>query len=140
MRFSERKKFKAQEDKIRQVFDNLIQLEHPNIVKFHKYWIDSRDDKPRVLGTFSFDRSMTVSRLEPIIWLGSFFAGDLYHRVHVVGLAEAVPQTHQAQRQEAAAAGLETLVHPDPLGPQVIVERVPSFSFRSVDVVLRFRF
>ncbi len=67
MRFSERKKFKAQEDKIRQVFDNLIQLEHPNIVKFHKYWIDSRDDKPRVLGTFSFDRSMTVSRLEPII-------------------------------------------------------------------------
>ena len=53
VRFSERKKFKAQEDKIRQVFDNLIQLEHPNIVKFHKYWIDSRDDKPRVLGTFS---------------------------------------------------------------------------------------
>ena len=48
VRFSERKNFKAQEDKIRQVFDNLIQLEHPNIVKFHKYWIDSRDDKPRV--------------------------------------------------------------------------------------------
>lgn len=49
VRFSERKNFKAQEEKISQVFDNLIKLEHPNIVKFHKYWIDSRDDKPRVL-------------------------------------------------------------------------------------------
>jgi len=48
VRFSERKNFKSQEEKIRQVFDNLIQLEHPNIVKFHKYWI-SRDDKPRVI-------------------------------------------------------------------------------------------
>lgn len=48
VRFSERKNFKVQEEKISQVFDNLIQLEHPNIVKFHKYWIDSRDDKPRV--------------------------------------------------------------------------------------------
>lgn len=46
--FSERKYLKGQEDKIRQVFDNLIQLEHPNIVKFHQYWIDNRDDKPRV--------------------------------------------------------------------------------------------
>ncbi|XP_057371956.1 nuclear receptor-binding protein-like isoform X2 [Daphnia carinata] len=49
VRFSERKNFKAQEEKISQVFDNLIKLEHPNIVKFHKYWIDSRDDKPRVI-------------------------------------------------------------------------------------------
>lgn len=49
VRFSERKNFKAQEEKIRTVFDNLIQLDHPNIVKFHKYWIDGRDDKPRVI-------------------------------------------------------------------------------------------
>ena len=48
VRFSERKNFKSQEEKIKQVFDNLIQLDHPNIVKFHKYWIDNRDDKPRV--------------------------------------------------------------------------------------------
>jgi len=49
VRFSERKNFKAQEEKIRTVFDNLIQLDHPNIVKFHRYWIDGRDDKPRVI-------------------------------------------------------------------------------------------
>jgi len=46
--FSERKNFKAQEEKIRQVFDNLTQLEHPNIVKFHKYWMETQTEKPRV--------------------------------------------------------------------------------------------
>ena len=58
VRFSERKNFKAQEEKIRTVFDNLIQLDHPNIVKFHKYWIDGRDDKPRVkaIDIFCFRR------------------------------------------------------------------------------------
>ncbi|GJQ71605.1 putative protein kinase [Trypoxylus dichotomus] len=49
VQFSERKNFKAQEDKIRSVFENLTQLEHPNIVKFHRYWTDTHNDKPRVI-------------------------------------------------------------------------------------------
>lgn len=49
VQFSEKKNFKAQQEKIRQVFDNLIQLDHPNIVKFHKYWTDSAGEKPRVI-------------------------------------------------------------------------------------------
>ncbi|XP_021933780.1 nuclear receptor-binding protein homolog [Zootermopsis nevadensis] len=49
VQFSERKNFKAQEDKIQQVFENLTQLEHPNIVKFHRYWTDTHNDKPRVI-------------------------------------------------------------------------------------------
>ena len=38
------------QNKIKVVFDNLIQLDHPNIVKFHKYWTDTKSDKekPRV--------------------------------------------------------------------------------------------
>lgn len=48
VQFSERKNFKAQEEKIQQVFENLTQLEHPNIVKFHKYWTDTHNEKPRV--------------------------------------------------------------------------------------------
>lgn len=48
VQFSERKNFKAQEDKIQYVFENLTQLEHPNIVKFHRYWTDTHNDKPRV--------------------------------------------------------------------------------------------
>ncbi|KAL8604701.1 hypothetical protein ACOMHN_017660 [Nucella lapillus] len=49
VQFSEKKNFRAQQDKIRQVFDNLIQLDHPNIVKFHKYWTDTKGEKPRVI-------------------------------------------------------------------------------------------
>lgn len=30
------------------VFDNLIQLEHLNIVKFHKYWADVKENRARV--------------------------------------------------------------------------------------------
>lgn len=48
VQFSERKNFKAQEEKIQSVFDSLTQLEHPNIVKFHRYWTDTHNDKPRV--------------------------------------------------------------------------------------------
>ncbi|KAB7496148.1 Nuclear receptor-binding protein, partial [Armadillidium nasatum] len=49
VRFSERRNFKAQEEKIQRIFDNLTQLDHPNIVKLHKYWIDTKDDKRRVV-------------------------------------------------------------------------------------------
>ncbi|EFO97596.1 hypothetical protein CRE_10671 [Caenorhabditis remanei] len=47
VQFSERKNFRAQEEKINAVFDNLTQLVHTNLVKFHKYWTDSKSEKPR---------------------------------------------------------------------------------------------
>uniref|UniRef100_A0A8C2QVR3 Nuclear receptor-binding protein n=2 Tax=Capra hircus TaxID=9925 RepID=A0A8C2QVR3_CAPHI len=47
VQFSERKNYKLQEEKVRAVFDNLIQLEHLNIVKFHKYWADIKENKAR---------------------------------------------------------------------------------------------
>ncbi|XP_033645184.1 nuclear receptor-binding protein-like [Asterias rubens] len=50
VQFSARRVFKEQEEKIRVKFDNLIGLEHCNIVKFHKYWADIRTEvKPRVI-------------------------------------------------------------------------------------------
>lgn len=49
VQFSERKNFKAQENKIRLVFENLTKLTHPNIVKFHRYWTDTHNDQPRVI-------------------------------------------------------------------------------------------
>ncbi|KAF8790762.1 Nuclear receptor-binding protein like protein [Argiope bruennichi] len=49
IQFSEQKDLRNQEGKIRDIFDSLIQLEHPNIVKFHKYWIDKESEKPRVI-------------------------------------------------------------------------------------------
>uniref|UniRef100_A0A3B4AJC1 Protein kinase domain-containing protein n=1 Tax=Periophthalmus magnuspinnatus TaxID=409849 RepID=A0A3B4AJC1_9GOBI len=47
--FSDKKVFKAQEDKIKEMFENLMQVEHPNIVKFHKYWLDMKESQARVI-------------------------------------------------------------------------------------------
>uniref|UniRef100_A0A4W5P153 Nuclear receptor binding protein 2b n=1 Tax=Hucho hucho TaxID=62062 RepID=A0A4W5P153_9TELE len=47
--FNDRKVFKAQEEKIKEMFENLMQVEHPNIVKFHKYWLDMRESQARVI-------------------------------------------------------------------------------------------
>lgn len=60
VQFSERKNFKSQEEKIQQVFENLTQLEHPNIVKFHRYWTDTHNDKPRV-SDFDTDKRLSSS-------------------------------------------------------------------------------
>lgn len=38
------------QEKVKAVFDNLIQLEHLNIVKFHKYWADVKENRARVGG------------------------------------------------------------------------------------------
>lgn len=48
VQFSERKNFRNQEEKIRTVFDNLMQLDHVNLVKFHDWWADTKPEKPRV--------------------------------------------------------------------------------------------
>lgn len=47
VQFSERKSYKQQEEKIKTVFDNLTKIDHPNIVKFHKYWIDNSKKDPQ---------------------------------------------------------------------------------------------
>ncbi|CAF3677446.1 unnamed protein product [Rotaria sp. Silwood1] len=49
--FSEKKISDIQHNKISEVFDKLIELNHMNIVKFHGYWQDrtKTDDRPRVI-------------------------------------------------------------------------------------------
>ncbi|XP_041103577.1 nuclear receptor-binding protein 2-like [Polyodon spathula] len=49
VQFSDKKVFKAHEEKIKDMFENLMQVEHPNIVKFHKYWLDVTESKARVI-------------------------------------------------------------------------------------------
>lgn len=34
------------------MFENLMQVEHPNIVKFHKYWLDMKESQARVRVSF----------------------------------------------------------------------------------------
>lgn len=47
--FTDEKHFKREEAKYRELFDCLAQLEHPNIVKFHRYWTDTYNDRPRIV-------------------------------------------------------------------------------------------
>uniref|UniRef100_A0A0M3I886 Protein kinase domain-containing protein n=1 Tax=Ascaris lumbricoides TaxID=6252 RepID=A0A0M3I886_ASCLU len=77
--FSERKDLRAQEvktyvfdqrsrqlsswaAKINAVFDNLAHLVHPNLVKFHKYWTDSRSEKPRIVFITEYMSSGSLAR------------------------------------------------------------------------------
>ena len=62
--FSEAKKFKAQEDKLRSVFEILTLIDHPNIVKFHKYWTEMAEanmEKPRVVSLDTLDTPFVAS-------------------------------------------------------------------------------
>lgn len=84
VQFSERKNFKAQEEKIQTVFENLTQLEHPNIVKFHRYWTDTHNDKPRVMNEIIESK---------IFNFNNFFydsLGNFYNRIYVVGFTETI--------------------------------------------------
>ncbi|XP_078392032.1 nuclear receptor-binding protein 2 [Cetorhinus maximus] len=45
--FTDPRVFSKHEENIKLVFEHFMQLEHPNIVKFHKYWIDSRETPAR---------------------------------------------------------------------------------------------
>lgn len=62
VQFSERKNFKEQEEKLKLVFDNLTRLNHINLVKFHKYWVDVKSDKPRIIFITEYMPSGTMFR------------------------------------------------------------------------------
>lgn len=47
--FPDMNHFKREEIKYRELFDCLAQLEHPNIMTFHRYWSDTYNDKPRIV-------------------------------------------------------------------------------------------
>uniref|UniRef100_A0A6I8NB56 Nuclear receptor-binding protein 2 n=1 Tax=Ornithorhynchus anatinus TaxID=9258 RepID=A0A6I8NB56_ORNAN len=49
LHFTDRKAFKAHEEKIQTMFEQLVVVDHPNIVKLHKYWLDTPESKARVI-------------------------------------------------------------------------------------------
>ncbi|KAI6241337.1 Protein kinase domain-containing protein [Aphelenchoides fujianensis] len=62
VQFSERKNFREQEEKLKSVFDNLTRLTHVNLVKFHKYWTESKADKPRIIFITEYMSSSSMFR------------------------------------------------------------------------------
>lgn len=61
VQFSERRNFRDQEEKINAVFDNLTRLVHTNLVKFHKYWTDTKSEKPRIIFITEYMSSGSMS-------------------------------------------------------------------------------
>ncbi|XP_053414447.1 nuclear receptor-binding protein 2 isoform X4 [Nycticebus coucang] len=49
LHFADRKAFSAHEEKIQTVFEQLALVDHPNIVKLHKYWLDASEAHARVI-------------------------------------------------------------------------------------------
>lgn len=46
------------QEKIKEMFENLMQVEHPNIVKFHKYWLDMKESQARVCRLFKHSQQV----------------------------------------------------------------------------------
>lgn len=96
VQFSERKNFKAQEEKIQTVFENLTQLEHPNIVKFHRYWTDTHNDKPRVSWLQMRDFCSKFKISNSTIHF-SRCVGNFYNRIYVVGFTETISEANETE-------------------------------------------
>ncbi|XP_065355240.1 nuclear receptor-binding protein homolog [Calliphora vicina] len=63
VQYASLQELKSQEDKMCQVFDNLLQLDHQNIVKFHRYWTDTiHPDRPRVIFITEFMSSGSLKQ------------------------------------------------------------------------------
>ncbi|XP_036137171.1 nuclear receptor-binding protein 2 isoform X1 [Molossus molossus] len=115
LHFSDRKAFSAHEEKIQTMFEQLVLVDHPNIVKLHKYWLDASEARARVShrhnrggrGTSGWGGSghpPIVGRAgEPV-----HPTGHLHHRVCVLGQPQAVPQKDQEEPQGHERPGMES--------------------------------
>uniref|UniRef100_A0A0N5BX35 Protein kinase domain-containing protein n=1 Tax=Strongyloides papillosus TaxID=174720 RepID=A0A0N5BX35_STREA len=60
--FSGCKNFKQKQHIIRQIFDNLGQLRHANLVRFHDHWTDGTEEKPRIVFITEYMSSGCMAR------------------------------------------------------------------------------
>ncbi|XP_026919490.2 nuclear receptor-binding protein 2 isoform X3 [Acinonyx jubatus] len=111
LHFGDRKAFATHEEKIQTMFEQLALVDHPNIVKLHKHWLDASEARARL-----------AEPARP--------TGHLHHRVRVVRQPQAIPQEDQEKPQSHERPGLEALVHTDPVGAQVRVWAHPATRLR----------
>ncbi|XP_010373585.2 nuclear receptor-binding protein 2 isoform X1 [Rhinopithecus roxellana] len=113
LRFRDRKAFAAHEEKIQTVFEQLVLVDHPNIVKLHKYWLDTSEACARVIMGEAPGRQRpqpggvgmgTNPQLVEI--LSSHPAGHLHHRVRVIRQPQAIPQKNQEEPQGHERPGM----------------------------------
>ncbi|XP_009212041.1 nuclear receptor-binding protein 2 isoform X1 [Papio anubis] len=113
LHFRDRKAFAAHEEKIQTVFEQLVLVDHPNIVKLHKYWLDTSEACARVIMGEAPGRQRpqpggvgmgTNAQLVEI--LSSHPAGHLHHRVRVIRQPQAIPQKNQEEPQGHERPGM----------------------------------
>lgn len=96
------------QEKIKEMFENLMQVEHPNIVKFHKYWLDMKETQARVrFGFFPRARrlSLCCAAWRPLTPSPPPSSGHIHHRVHVIREPQAVPEENQEEPQDHERQG-----------------------------------
>lgn len=99
------------------MFEQLVLVDHPNIVKLHKYWLDASEARARVShGHWAPGRGGRgqPAGVEDGGWQGPTCswrspprpAGRLHHRVRVLGQPQAVPQKDQEKPQGHERPGM----------------------------------
>lgn len=98
------------------MFEQLVLVDHPNIVKLHKYWLDASEARARVShghrSTTGWD--VATAGVGVGVVAGTHLqlaepvrpAGHLHHRVRVIGQPQAIPQKDQEKPQGHERAGM----------------------------------
>ncbi|XP_025033038.1 nuclear receptor-binding protein 2 isoform X1 [Python bivittatus] len=113
LQFTDKKAFKAQEEKIKTMFEQLVVVDHPNIVKVHKYWLDVNESQAQawkrwctqILSALSYLHSCDPPIIHGNLTSDTIFIqhnglikiGSVWHRV----FAKAIPpELHSPARTE----------------------------------------
>lgn len=121
------------QEKVKAVFDNLIQLEHLNIVKFHKYWADVKENRARVGEPFSRKVLLFKNVFKVVTFVPLFAplpAGDFHHRVHVFRKSEAVLEKDKEKPQDHEREGATARTGRSEWRRQVRVFKAFPFNFK----------
>lgn len=78
------KQSKVKEERIKVALEQLIQLDHPNIVKMHKYWTDVKEDAVRVIFITEYMSSGSLKQ----------FLKKTKRNVIKMALPVSIPDTH----------------------------------------------
>nr|XP_036879263.1 nuclear receptor-binding protein 2 isoform X4 [Manis javanica] len=116
LHFGDRKAFAAHEDKIQTMFEQLVLVDHPNIVKLHKYWLDASETRARawkrwctqILSALSFLHACSPPIIHGNLTSDTIFIqhnglikiGSVWHRIFSNALPDHLRSPIRTEREE----------------------------------------
>ncbi|XP_027424834.1 nuclear receptor-binding protein 2 isoform X6 [Zalophus californianus] len=116
LHFGDRKAFAAHEEKIQTMFEQLVLVDHPNIVKLHKYWLDASEARARawkrwctqILSALSFLHACSPPIIHGNLTSDTIFIqhnglikiGSVWHRIFSNALPDDLRSPIRAEREE----------------------------------------